>query len=80
VPSVGPEAEDGHGPPGFRLAQGAQLLRRVEAGMRVRAAAVADHESQTTNLIADDPEGFRLEPAMIDRLCGPYERFVAVPA
>lgn len=67
-----PETEVGPSPAGLRL--------DVSAYRETKARAVAAHESQTTNLIADDPEGFRLEPAMIDRLCGPYERFVAVPA
>jgi LmbE family N-acetylglucosaminyl deacetylase len=67
-----PETEVGPEPAGLRL--------DVSAQRGTKARAVAAHESQTTNLIADDPQGFRLEPAMIDRLCGPYERFVAVPA
>jgi LmbE family N-acetylglucosaminyl deacetylase len=67
-----PETEVGPAPTGLRL--------DVSAQRETKARAVAAHESQTTDLISDDPEGFRLEPAMIDRLCGPYERFVAVPA
>ena len=67
-----PEAEVGPSPTGLRL--------DVSAYRETKARAVAAHESQTTDLIADDPQGFRLEPAMIDRLCGPYERFVAIPA
>lgn len=67
-----PETEVGPAPSGLRL--------DVSAHRETKIRAVAAHESQTTDLIADDPDGFRLEPAMIDRLCGPYERFVAVPA
>jgi LmbE family N-acetylglucosaminyl deacetylase len=67
-----PETEVGPAPAGLRL--------DVSAHREAKTRAVAAHESQTTDLISDDPQGFRLEPAMIDRLCGPYERFVAVPA
>ncbi|MCJ2089169.1 PIG-L family deacetylase [Methylobacterium sp. E-005] len=67
-----PDTEVGPAPTGLRL--------DVAPYRQIKARAVAAHESQTTDLIADDPQGFRLEPAMIDRLCGPYERFVAVPA
>jgi LmbE family N-acetylglucosaminyl deacetylase len=67
-----PETEVGSAPAGLRL--------DVSAHRATKVRAVAAHASQTTGLISDDPEGFRLEPAMIDRLCGPYERFVAVPA
>ena len=66
-----PGTEVGPAPDGLRL--------DVAAYRETKARAVAAHESQTTNLISDDPQGFRLEPAMIDRLCGPYERFVTVP-
>jgi LmbE family N-acetylglucosaminyl deacetylase len=67
-----PETEVGPAPAGLRL--------DISAHRATKARAVAAHESQTTGLIADDPQGFRLEPAMIERLCGPFERFVAVPA
>jgi LmbE family N-acetylglucosaminyl deacetylase len=67
-----PETEVGPEPTGLRL--------DVSAYRAIKARAVAAHESQTTDLISDDPGGFRLEPAMIERLCGPFERFVAVPA
>ncbi len=66
-----PETEVGAPPEGLCL--------DVSAYSATKAKAVAAHESQTTNLIHDDPTGFRLEPEMIARLCGPRERFVAVP-
>ena len=66
-----PETEVGAAPEGLCL--------DVSAYSATKAKAVAAHESQTTNLIHDDPTGFRLEPEMIGRLCGPRERFVAVP-
>ena len=67
-----PQTEVGSAPTGLRL--------DVSAHRETKIRAVAAHESQTTDLISDDPEGFRLERAMIDRLCGPFERFVAVAA
>ncbi|MFD0935301.1 PIG-L deacetylase family protein, partial [Methylobacterium trifolii] len=65
-----PETEVGPEPQGFRL--------DVSAHRGTKARAVAAHASQTTDLIADDPGGFRLEAAMVERMCGPFERFVAV--
>ena len=67
-----PETEVGPPPDGLRL--------DVSAHRETKTRAVAAHASQTTDLISDDPQGFRLEPAMIARLCGPYERFVRIPA
>ena len=67
-----PEREVGSAPEGYRLA--------VEDGQRAaKRRAVEAHASQVSGLIADDPAGFQLEPAMIDRLTGPYEWFVALP-
>lgn len=37
--------------------------------------AIAAHRSQTTALISDDPQGFRLSDATIARLTGPLERY-----
>lgn len=37
--------------------------------------AVAAHLSQTTDLVADDPDGFRLTSETIERLTGPVERY-----
>ncbi|GJD35652.1 PIG-L deacetylase family protein [Methylobacterium aerolatum] len=65
-----PETEVGAAPEGLRL--------DVSAFRATKAKAVGAHESQTSDLIHDDPTGFRLEPEMIDRLCGPFERFVAI--
>lgn len=67
------ETEVGPAPPrGLRLA-----VREVREAKR---RAIAAHASQTTDLVADDPGGFRLDPAMIERLCGPYEIFIEVAA
>lgn len=66
------EADVGAAPSGVRL--------DVTGAIAAKRQAVARHASQTTALIADDPEGFRLEPAMIDRLCGCYEPFIEMSA
>jgi LmbE family N-acetylglucosaminyl deacetylase len=62
--------EVGPGPSGLRLDIGAHRA--------AKAAAIGAHRSQTTDLISDDPTGFRLEAAMIARFTGPYEIFVAM--
>lgn len=38
--------------------------------------AIAAHRSQTTNLIDDDPEGFRLTPEMIANFTHPWELYL----
>jgi hypothetical protein len=40
-----------------------------------KRAAIAAHETQTTDLIADDPDGFRLTPQTIARLTQSTEVF-----
>ncbi|MEH3145915.1 MAG: PIG-L family deacetylase [Methylobacterium frigidaeris] len=65
-----PEIEVGPAPRGARLA--------IAARLAAKRAAVAAHRSQTTDLIADDPDGFRLEPAMLDRFARPFEIFLEV--
>ena len=70
--TLSPETEVGAAPTGFRL--------DVKGQRDAKRKAVAAHASQTTALIADDPDGFRLSEAMIERLCGPYEPFIEIPA
>ena len=65
-----PESEVGAAPRGARL----DVTRHLPA----KAAAIAAHRSQTTDLIADDSEGFRLEPAMLARFAGDHEIFLEV--
>ncbi|CAO4140285.1 LmbE family protein [Methylorubrum thiocyanatum] len=65
-----PEREVGPAPEGFRLA--------VESERAAKRRAVEAHASQVSGLIEDDPSGFQLEPAMIDRLCGPHEWYIAL--
>jgi LmbE family N-acetylglucosaminyl deacetylase len=40
--------------------------------------AIAAHRSQTTDLITDDPDGFRLDPAMVARFHATSELFLEV--
>ncbi|MFE1600304.1 PIG-L deacetylase family protein [Methylobacterium sp. ID0610] len=63
-----PDREVGGPPRGLRLA--------IDGQGRAKAAAIAAHRSQTTALIDDDPEGFRLDAAMLARFARPYEIFL----
>jgi LmbE family N-acetylglucosaminyl deacetylase len=58
-------------PAGWRVA--------VEDVLPQKRAAIDAHISQTTGLIDDDPEGFRLTPDMMAPFLGPYEYYVQVP-
>lgn len=53
---------------GFRL--------HIGRTMEKKRLAIAAHRSQTTNLIADDPEGFQLTTADLARFSLPYEFFL----
>ena len=44
--------------------------------MHLKQAAAMAHQSQTTDLIKDDPTGFRLTPEMLDNLIQPYETYL----
>ena len=66
-----PAIEVGSAPSGIRL----DVAGHVEA----KAAAIAAHRSQTTSLIDDDPDGFRLTREMITRFTGPYEILLREP-
>ena len=64
-------------PPDREFEAPARLLRfDVAAERAVKRRAVMAHQSQTTDLIGDDPTGFRLPEEMIGCLCGPFERFI----
>lgn len=52
----------------WRLDIGAVLDRKLEA--------IAAHRSQTTDLISDDPEGFRLTPQMLEHFTRPWEIYL----
>jgi LmbE family N-acetylglucosaminyl deacetylase len=47
----------------------------IASAAKAKRKALAAHRSQTTALIDDDPEAFRLQPATIARLTGGTERF-----
>lgn len=49
---------------------------RVEDYLRAKRRAVAAHASQTTDLITDDPKGFRLTPSMLGLFDTPFEIFL----
>lgn len=72
---------------GWTLPQGTEVGPtpvgyRIDVGAHgeAKARAIAAHRSQTTDLISDDPTGFRLAPDMIARFLGRYEIFVAMPS
>jgi LmbE family N-acetylglucosaminyl deacetylase len=52
---------------GFRI--------RIDRHRARKSRAIAAHRSQTTDMIADDPHGFRLSSADLARFAGPYESF-----
>ena len=60
-----PDTDVGPAPRGLRLDVSRHAVEK--------AAAIGAHRSQTTDLIDDDPAGFRLTHEMIVRLSGPYE-------
>ena len=55
-------------PRGYRLDITTVLDRKI--------AAIAEHRSQTTRMIDDDPDGFMLAPEMIARFQRPFEIFL----
>jgi LmbE family N-acetylglucosaminyl deacetylase len=57
-------------PRGGRLAVSEHIERKRRA--------IAAHRSQTTDLIDDDPSGFRLEQEMIELFDRPFETFVEI--
>lgn len=65
------DIEVGQPPSGYRL--------DVSRHRAAKAAAIAAHRSQTTDLIDDDPDGFRLTAEMIARFLGDHEVFLADP-
>ncbi len=72
---------------GWTLPDATPLAGPMPAGWRLdvtphlaaKRRAVAAHASQGTDLIADDPGGFRLPAELLDRLCGRTETFLTAP-
>ncbi|MDZ4372799.1 MAG: PIG-L deacetylase family protein [Phenylobacterium sp.] len=58
-----------------RVDEAQRVVFDVSRHLPAKRAAVAAHLTQTTGLIDDAPEAFRLLPATIDRLCGPTESY-----
>ena len=50
-----------------------KLTFAIDSAVSAKRAATHAHLSQTTDLIDDDPEAFRLTAETIDRLTGPHE-------
>ncbi|NJO09963.1 MAG: hypothetical protein HC873_10225 [Leptolyngbyaceae cyanobacterium SL_1_1] len=48
----------------------------IRSVVATKRAAVMAHQSQTTALIEDDPNGFRLTPAMLTNLIQPWEIYL----
>ena len=63
-----PNSDVGPPPRGVRLPVGSYAV--------AKQAAIAAHRSQTTNLIDDDPDGFRLTADMLANFAGPFEIFL----
>ncbi|KFC17853.1 PIG-L deacetylase family protein [Epilithonimonas lactis] len=47
----------------------------IDSVLAQKQEAISKHRSQITDLINDDPEGFRLSKQMLDRFNVPYETF-----
>ena len=65
-----PDTEVGPAPRGLRL--------DISAHLAAKRAAIAAHRSQTSDLIDDDPTGFRLDPAMLVRFARSFEIYLEV--
>lgn len=48
----------------------------IGSALETKFAAIHAHESQTTGLISDDPEGFRLTPKLLARFTNPWEIYL----
>jgi LmbE family N-acetylglucosaminyl deacetylase len=55
-----------------------QVIFDVSGVLEAKHAAIAAHLTQTTALIDDDPNGFRLTEAVIERLATPTETYYQV--
>ena len=55
-----------------------QVMFDVTAVLEAKRAAITAHLTQTTRLIDDDPNGFRLTEAVIERLATPTETYYQV--
>jgi LmbE family N-acetylglucosaminyl deacetylase len=63
-------------PPATPVERSAEVFRiRIDPHQLKKRRAIAAHRSQTTNLIRDDPHGFRLSASDLARFDLPYEFF-----
>jgi LmbE family N-acetylglucosaminyl deacetylase len=58
-----------------RPGEAQQVAIDVSSELACKRSAIAAHRTQTTSLIDDDPNGFRLMPKTIDRLTGTIESY-----
>jgi LmbE family N-acetylglucosaminyl deacetylase len=58
-------------PPGFR-----EWRLNIAEAVDAKQRAIHCHRSQTTDLIDDDPQAFRLDPAMLKRFELPWETYL----
>ena len=65
-----PDTDVGAAPRGWRV--------DIAPHLAAKAKAIAAHRSQTTDLIDDDPNGFRLTPDMLERYGRPFELLLDV--
>ena len=72
---------------GWHLTAGNEVNASAPNGCRVdvsdviaiKRAAIAAHASQMTNLITDDPDGFRFDKATLAPFVGAFEYFIEIP-
>ena len=48
----------------------------ISSVLELKLQAIAAYRSQTTDLIDDDPEGFRLQPEMLANFARPWEVYL----
>lgn len=59
---------------------GCEILRvDIAKALPRKQRAIAAHQSQVTDLIHDDPEGFRVPETMLEHFQQPWELFISAP-
>lgn len=71
-----------HIDPGIEMHQPMPKALRIDISQHRerKRAAIAAHASQMTDLIGDDPDGFRLDDVSLAPFLGQFEYFIEVPA
>jgi LmbE family N-acetylglucosaminyl deacetylase len=64
-----------------KIHQPSPMARRIDISLYRdrKLKAIAAHASQMTDLISDDPEGFRFDDSSLAPFLGQYEYFIEVP-